>query len=115
MSRAGKLVTLLAVASLTLSSAVGCVIHTQSRVKEVARDYSDVDFYDRPFAAAVQYADADIAPSQEEHRGEAYSCQRISGPQAYLPPAQMVYTPAIILQTPPPAAVKQPSKVDRHR
>jgi hypothetical protein len=111
MSRAGKLAALVAVASLTVSGALGCVISTQARVEEVVRDYSDADFYDRPFAAEPRYADTDI---YEEYRAEAYPCERISDPQAdTLPPAQIVYTPAIILQTPP--AAKQPRKTDRTR
>ncbi|MCC6521744.1 MAG: hypothetical protein IT373_03705 [Polyangiaceae bacterium] len=36
-------------------SSVGCAIHVQGPVREVARDYTDRDFYDRSFAPSPSY------------------------------------------------------------
>jgi hypothetical protein len=47
----------LVVAAMALTS-VGCAIHTQGPIKEVAYDFSDRDFYDRTYAPSPQYLQA---------------------------------------------------------
>jgi hypothetical protein len=54
--RMGK--ALLASAGLIVAalSGLGCAIHTQAPIKEVAYDFSDYYFYDRAYAPSPQYA-----------------------------------------------------------
>jgi len=43
----------------------GCAVHAQAPIKEVAYDFSDYGYYDRPFGASPSY------PSNEEPAHEA--------------------------------------------
>lgn len=49
--------TMLTMAALS----VGCAIHTQGPVKEVAYDFSDAHYYDRAYAPSPQYLETEEA------------------------------------------------------
>ena len=55
---------MLAVVVVTALSSVGCAIHQQAPIREVAYDFSDHDFYDRAYAPSPNYAatDVDVRP-----------------------------------------------------
>jgi hypothetical protein len=40
-------------------AAMGCAIHTQAPIREIAYDFSDRDFYDRAYAPSPKYVEAD--------------------------------------------------------
>jgi len=38
---------------------LGCAIHTQAPIREIAYDFSDRDFYDRAYASSPKYVEAE--------------------------------------------------------
>lgn len=54
---------------------MGCSVHAQAPIKEVAYDFSDRDFYDRSYAPSPDYSEQALAPVAEETPG---NCQPAS-------------------------------------
>lgn len=54
--RLGKALVVVAAAAMAALSGLGCAIHTQAPIKEVAYDFSDYHFYDRAYAPSPDYA-----------------------------------------------------------
>lgn len=49
--------------------ATGCTIQQRSPIREVAYDFSDYAYYDRPYAPSPEYQTNHGAPIQRAHRG----------------------------------------------
>ena len=60
---------LLIVATAASLLATGCTIQQRSPIREVAYDFSDYAYYDRPYAPSPEYQANHGAPIQRAHRG----------------------------------------------
>ena len=85
-------------ASIAALFSIGCSIHAQAPIREVAYDYSDYAFYDRSYAPSPNYAAAydgyyvaDPAPAKAKTVATG-SCSGEDGAKADLPGRQ--YRPA---------------------
>jgi hypothetical protein len=103
-------------------AAMGCAIHTQSPIREIAYDFSDRDFYDRSYAPSPKYAEAEAAytaPLRTPARAERFPGRiRPRDVDASTADGSSGERPAIILRpgtgaaaAPKPAAPAKPRSV----
>jgi len=79
---------LLVLAAVSVVACVGCTIESHSMVKEVAYDFSDYDYYDKPFAPSPNYREE--APAIYTSR----AITRDAGPSAVPAKAEVTKRPS---------------------
>ena len=84
--------------------AVGCAIHVQGPVKEVAYDYSDAGYYDKAFAPSPKYVED--AREGDAYTQTAYVADSAAAPEA--PAARVLPEPSAAPPQIDPAMLVEP-------
>ncbi|MBI4705554.1 MAG: hypothetical protein HY744_31050 [Deltaproteobacteria bacterium] len=99
----GKPASVIAGAVLAATMGLGCAIHSQAPIKEIAYDFSDADFYDRAFAPSPDYGDGS---------GEGKLRAKVEPGVETKGKSQIVWLPAYVMEpgaTLPAAAPAEPA------